>query len=81
MLLVLPSGSGTRLSCRGVEPAWVFKVLLEISEQPHVSGASAREDQQLPGGRGSEVFSLDISVLEPQREETAFLYPSFINIP
>lgn len=81
MLLVLPSGSGTMLSYEGAEPAWVFKVPPEISNQPHVSGASAREDQQPPGGRGSEEFSLDISVLEPQTEETACLYPSFINNP
>ncbi|RMC11373.1 hypothetical protein DUI87_11492 [Hirundo rustica rustica] len=75
------NGSGTKLSYKEVEPAWDFKVPPEISKQPHVSGASARRDQQLPGGRGSEEFSLDISVLEPQTEETAFLYPSFINIP
>lgn len=45
--------SGTKLSYKRVEPAWHFKVLPEISKQPHVSGASARRDQQLPGGRGS----------------------------
>lgn len=81
MLLVLPSGSGTMLSYWGAEPAWVFKVLFEISKQPHGTDASARGDQQLPDGRGSEIFSLDISVLEPWTEETAFLHPSFINIP
>lgn len=81
MLLVLPSGSGTMLRYKGAEPAWVFKVPPEISNQPHVSAASAREDQQLPGGGGSEELSLDVSVLEPHTEETACLYPSFINIP